>query len=302
MKSMIRRLVLTCISLIIFSCSEKDIIEDSNELYILPVVVHIIHNGETKGMGNNLSNDRIFQQIETLNSDFRKKKGTLGYSNDPLAGDAKIEFRLAEIDPSGQPTNGITRVNAQEVEYDIEEGGWFFDYLPHYAYWDDSKYLNIWVFPFEPNIILGQASMPRANLPGLTNSDTTGTTGVMITTAHFGEFDVEGGSNLGRSLTHEMGHFLGLEHLWGKVEYAQCTEYDDYCKDTPYVSSRTGSCKNTSNDICDSSPVLIHNYMDYTDDICMNMFTHDQIRRMRFVIENSISRHLLTISPVISRN
>jgi hypothetical protein len=188
------------------------------------------------------------------------------------------------------------------VEYESENESWFFDNLPYYAYWDKQDYINIWVFPFEPNIILGQSSVPQADLPGLENASTTGTTGIMITTPHFGTSDLEGGSNLGRSLTHEMGHFLGLEHLWGKIENAACMEFDDYCDDTPPVSRRTGNCVGTPAISCNGEPVLTQNYMDYTDDACMNMFTKDQVIRMRYVLMNSPVRESLTRSSAISRN
>ena len=88
------------------------------------------------------------------------------------------------------------------------DNDWFFDDLPYYGYWNKQDYINIWVFPFQPNIILGQASPPQADLPGLTDVSTSITSGIMITTPHFGTTTQTGDANLGRSLTHEMGHFL----------------------------------------------------------------------------------------------
>lgn len=291
--------------ILILSCSKDDQIQPSEEtietVFTLPLVIHIVHVGEEIGTGYNLSRERIIGQIETLNNDFRKKEGTSGYNTHPLGTDAKIEFKLAAIDPEGNPTDGIVRVNANDIEYEADKDSWLFDNLPYYGYWNIQEYINIWVFPFEPNLILGQSSLPKVDLPGLENSATDGTTGIMITTPHFGTSNLAGGSNLGKSLTHEMGHFLGLEHLWGKEENADCMEFDDYCDDTPFVSRRTGNCDNTPTS-CSGEIALTQNYMDYTSDACMNMFTKDQVKRMRYVLNNNNIRRSLTTSSTINRN
>jgi len=270
-------------------------------LYTLPVVVHIVHNGGTVGTDYNLSDERIINQMKTLNEDFRKEEGTMGYNNHPLGTDANIAFKFAEIDPEGNPTNGIERINLNDVTLD-SENDWFFDNLPSYGYWDNQDYINIWVFPFEPNTILGQSSVPFTDLPGLSDANPCGTTGILISTPHFGESNVSGGANLGRSLTHEMGHFLGLEHLWGKTEHAYCLDFDDYCEDTPPVSKRTGNCDVESTMTCEGESALTQNYMDYTNDACMNMFTKDQVNRMRYVLEHSPVRTSLITSTVINRD
>lgn len=299
-------ILITLLALILFNCSndEQPPIEKTEEIiYTLPVVVHIIHTGEEIGVGYNLSNERIVNQIITLNNDFRKKVGTLGYNTHILGTDAKIEFKFAEIDPDGDATNGITRVDINDIEYETDNDSWLFDNLFHYGYWNIKDYINIWVFPFEPNLVLGQASHPQVDLPGLENSDISGVTGIMITTPHFGTSDLIGGANLGRSLTHEMGHFLGLEHLWGKKEnVADCLEFDDYCDDTPPVSRRTGNCNNVPVIPCNGEYILTQNYMDYTDDACMNMFTKNQVERMTYVLKNSEGRKSLITSLAIHRD
>jgi len=305
---MIKKSVLIALlGLFLFNCSsDTEIIIDQAEgtiegVYILPVVVHIVHLGEEVGTGNNLSKERILGQIKTLNDDFRKKEGTLGYNTHPLGTDAKIEFKLAERSPDGNATDGIKRVNLKDVIIDTDND-WFFENLPYYGYWDKQNYINIWVFPFKPNLVLGQSSVPQVDLPGLRDANPNGTTGVLITTPHFGTSNIAGGSNLGRTLTHEMGHFLGLEHLWGKTENANCIDFDDYCEDTPSVSRRTGNCDGVATMSCLGEIRLTQNYMDYTKDVCMNMFTKDQVTRMRYVLKNSTVRKTLITSLVVDRD
>ena len=303
---MLKKYFLTVLSTFLFiKCSSDDANDQLPEntedvIYSLPVVVHIIHSGETIGTGFNISNERVIEQLKTLNNDFRKKEGTLGYNTHPLGADVKIEFKLAQRDPNGNATNGITRVNYNDVIINTDND-WLFDDLPYYGYWNKENYINIWVYPFKPNHILGQSSVPFIDLPGLNDANPNGTTGILITTPHFGSSDISGGSNLGRTLTHEMGHFLGLEHLWGKVENANCNIYDDYCNDTPAVSKRSSNCENESATNCNGKVVLIKNYMDYTNDVCMNMFTKDQASRMRYVLKNSTTRKTLITSTSIDR-
>lgn len=272
-----------------------DTIEPTVMVFILPVVVHIVHAGESVGMGYNISAERIFDQINTLNNDFRKKEGTLGHNVHELGVDTRIEFKLAEVDPDGNPTNGIRRVNFQDVTIDVQNS-WFFDDLPYYGYWNKQEYINIWVMPL--NGALGQSSVPYVDIPGLDHANPDGTTGVFISTGHFGTNN----ESLGRTLTHEMGHFLGLEHLWGKKENEDCMVYDDYCEDTPLVSRRTGNCANTNLANCYGEEPLTQNYMDYTSDACMNMFTQDQVARMRYVLQNSQVISPLINSCAIQRN
>jgi len=99
---------------------------------------------------------------------------------------------------------------------------------------------------------------------------------------------------MGRTLTHEIGHFLGLLHTFGS-----CDKYTDYCEDTPPAGSATSGCPTVRPIACDGSAVMIENYMDYSNDVCMHAFTSDQITRMRTVLENSPLRKSLLASPAL---
>ena len=133
---MTKKLFFLFITILFFSrCSNRDTIpleqlETTNTIYTLPIVVHIIHSGEQIGTGFNLSEERILQQLEILNNDFRKKAGTLGHNTHPLGTDVKIEFKLTEKDPNERPTNGITRTNYKDVIIH-KNNNWLFEDMPH---------------------------------------------------------------------------------------------------------------------------------------------------------------------------
>ena len=135
-----------------------------------------------------------------------------------------------------------------------------------------------------------QARFPESDLPGLPDERQEGWVlpdkgeidGVAVNAHHFGETGREGPYSLGRTLTHELGHFLGLYHTWGPNDHdADGCELDDFCTDTPPTRARLSGCSPQL--ACDGTPAMIENYMDYTDDACMNIFTLEQINRMRTV-------------------
>jgi hypothetical protein len=272
-------------------------IDDENpesEIYKIPVVVHVIHQGEPIGEGNNLSFGRIYNQIENLNNDYRKKIGTRGYNDHPDGGDSKIEFVLARQTPEGLPTDGIVRVNSLNQENPVDLASTF-DYFAYYGYWDPSQYLNIWTAPFHEatNLFLGLSTGPETDLPGngaFSPGEPLQAEGVIINAIHFGESQIASNYNLGRTLTHEIGHYLGLLHTWGLGE----CEQNDYCEDTPKVDEPVTECRSYLG--CDESEVQIQNYMNWSPDSCMSMFTNDQIDRMRYVLENSPNRKSLLTS------
>ena len=267
------------------------------EILFLPVVVHILHNGETVGEGTNISVGRIKRQIEILNEDFRRKEGTRGFNSHPDGADTKIEFVLAQQDPNGNATDGIVRTKFSFTDIPDEVPNTEVDRMGYFSYWNPEHYINIWSAPYGEelaNLHLGSATGPDSDLPGddlFVKPLPNGKEGIVINWWHFGESDIKGVNNLGRTLTHEMGHYLGLLHTWGGGD----CDANDYCSDTPAVDKVVDS-SNPYNG-CDGEEVQLANYMNYTPDSIMNMFTNDQAARMHYVLENSARRTSLLSSP-----
>lgn len=276
--------------------------DSAPQVYTIPIVVHVIHNGEPVGAGSNLSVERIQSQIRVLNEDFRREPGTRGYNTHPDGGDARIEFVLARIAPDGSPTDGINRVDASTTPNPTPPGS-LYDHYAYYGYWDPERYVNVWTMPLSEDLIdtlLGMATGPETDLPGadrLEPGEPFQAEGILISAWHFGVSDLDSDHNLGRTLTHEMGHYLGLLHTWGAGD---CEE-NDHCADTPPVSEPVTSCASPPPPGCKGTPVMVENYMNWTSDRCMNTFTNDQIARMRYVLENSPRRKGLPTSPGLGR-
>ena len=269
----------------------------------IPVVVHVINRGEAVGTGTNISNTQVISQITTLNNDYRKKSGTSGYNTNPVGADANIEFALAVRDPNGNPTNGIDRISYDKEfwqEADIEN-----DLKPN-TIWDPTKYFNLWVVNFGGDLdgVLGYAQFPvGSTLGGLDETGLASTDGVIIGYKFFGNLDYNDGSfNLdstygyGRTATHEIGHWLGLRHIWGDDT---CGE--DYVADTPvHEDSNFGCFTHPKSNACGTADEMFENYMDYTNDTCMNIFTLNQVDRFNTVLANSVRRKELITSNALT--
>ncbi|MDO5970148.1 M43 family zinc metalloprotease [Flavivirga aquimarina] len=290
------------ISLLFGSCSNDDnqiIINPDDEVFYLPVVVHVMHKGESVGEGANLSEERIYRQIEILNEDYRRKFGTRGYNDHPDGGDSKIEFVLAKQDPNGNPINGINRIDQNKV--DVPTLGYNTNHFAQYDYWDTSQYINIWTTALPEDsmcLALGLATGPDIDLPGaylLAVPGPDDKEGIIISRYHFGESDIDCQARYGRTLTHEMGHYLGLLHPWA----GGACETNDYCDDTPAVHKPVYNIPFTG---CEGDPVMVNNYMNWSDDEVMNVFTNDQIARMHYVLKNHLGRHALLSSPALKSN
>lgn len=278
--------------------------QKTNNILKIPVVVHVIHNGENIGTGVNITKEQIISQIDVLNEDFRRlNEDAKDTPADflPVAADVEVQFILALQDPEGLPTDGIVRVKGDKSSWSISESF----ALSNHSYWPAEDYLNIWVTNLSSSYI-GYAQFPVSDLPGMEGSSNNRLTdGVVIDYKAFGSVkkypsaSLDSQFNLGRTATHEIGHFLGLRHIWGD---GGCS-MDDYCDDTPRASDDNGgygsctypgpnSCTDGTNDL----PDMFQNFMDYSDDKCMNIFTQDQKSRVMVVLANSPRRASLLTS------
>jgi hypothetical protein len=279
-----------------------------NGVYQIPVVVHVIYNGEAVGSGSNVSFAAIQSQIDVLNEDFRKMFGTNGYNTNAVGADTQIEFCLAKRRPDGSAFSasepGVNRINRTTAGFTAPPySTTYIDAtIKTYTYnnntptatrgWDPAKYMNIWLCNISGGI-LGYAQFPESPLGGMgCGTQSAATDGVVFLYNSIGKSSVTGFAgpyNEGRTATHEIGHWLGLRHIWGD---GNCTA-TDYCNDTPTAAAANFGCPTGLNS-CTTAPDqgidMIENYMDYTDDLCMNVFTTDQKQRMRTCLENSPRR------------
>lgn len=247
----------------------------------IPVVVHVIHNGTAIGTGANISDAQVLSQIQVLNEDFRKIAGTRGENSNPVGVDTNIEFFLAKESPDGCTTTGIERYDFSSIATSWPVQGITDSALKPMTIWDSSRYMNMWTVALSDNTLLGYAQFPD----GPPETD-----GVVMGYQYFGSNDAVGVNlnssapyDLGRTTTHEVGHFLGLLHTFEDG----CAD-GDFCDDTPATAQENYGCPIEQ----DSCPVgagdgvfdMVENYMDYTDDACMNIFTNDQSARMDGVL------------------
>ncbi|HTF19437.1 MAG TPA: M43 family zinc metalloprotease [Chryseolinea sp.] len=266
--------------------------------YMVPVVFHIIHKGESVGSGANVSDAQLVSQVAVLNRDFNRTNRDA--SSTPaefaaVAGSIDIAFVLAKQDPDGNPTSGIVRVKGTRSQWSTDDES----ILKALSYWPAEDYLNIWVTDLSSSL-LGYAQFPVSDLAGLeTAEDNRLTDGVVVDysvvgSSEDGTFNLSTNFNKGRSATHEVGHFFGLRHIWGD-DSGSCAGMGDYVVDTPNQGNNTDGCPTQPQTSC-SVHTMFQNYMDYTNDVCMNLFTLGQVARMATVIENSPRRASLLIS------
>jgi len=246
----------------------------------IPVVVHIVYASPQQ----NITDAQVQSQIDVLNKDYRRTNIDVIMTPSvwqSIAADCEIEFCLTSTDPNGNNTNGITRTQTSQSSFsmqgdpvkDASSGG--------KDAWPNDDYLNIWVCNLGSSL-LGYATPPFGNI----GSDD----GVVIGYNYFGtQGTVQSPYNKGRTTTHEVGHWLNLEHLWGSG-WGSCG--NDNVNDTPTQEEENYGCQafphnanscNTTN----SNGDMFMNYMDYSNDGCMNMFTQGQKTRMIAAINQS---------------
>lgn len=265
-----------------------------NASRIIPTVVHVIYSNATDP--DNISDAQIFSQMDILNEDFQRLNPDT--TNTPaafqsVAVDSDIEFCLASLDPGGNPTNGINRVQIAGSPFTTN---FVENTIKPSTIWDPNNYFNIWICNISGGV-LGYAQFPEAaGLPGIGTGNGGATTdGVVLLYSSVGRPPANpfgGPYNRGRTATHEVGHWLGLRHIWGD---GGCT-VDDFCNDTPESDGSNFGCP-TTHSSCGTTD-MVQNYMDYTDDDCMNIFTADQKARMDIVMGSSIRRASLLSSTV----
>ncbi len=284
-----------------FARAKQNVSQDRSTVYTVPVVVHIVFNTPEE----NLDDSVVFNQIERMNEDFRRLNMDTVNTRDTfltIVGDSYIQFQLAGIDPDGNPTTGITRTNTSVTSF-LAVGGTPAEGVKSTADggidpWDQDHYLNIWVCDmslFGTPFLLGYATPPN-NLPNWPAGSSDGMSdGVVIQYEAFGSnnpntLDVGGGplTVMGRTCVHEVGHYLGLRHIWADGD---CTE-EDGIDDTPNAADQSNQDCNFAANTCTDAigalgdlPDMVENYMDYSAETCQNSFTLGQVDLMRGVLE-----------------
>ena len=235
-----------------------------NGVITIPVVVHVVYNTAAE----NISDAQVQSQIDVLNADFRRTNSDADGTWSQAA-DTEIEFCLASVDPNGNPTNGITRTSTSVSAFSTNDNMKFNSSGGKDA-WPAGDYLNMWSCDISGGI-LGYAQFPGGN---------PATDGVVMDYQYFGTIGTATAPfDLGRTATHEVGHWLNLRHIWGD---GNCN-VDDFVSDTPTSDAPNYGCA-TGHVSC-STVDMVQNYMDYSDDACMNLYTTGQKTRMRALFE-----------------
>ena len=314
-----------------YNTSEKQ----SSTVYTIPIIFHVIHDGQAIGAFPNISQDQINSQITVLNQDFcgngfnssnypsnafvnwAMNQSLPSASIDSIGrvkiADVGIQFCLATKDTSGNvlPEPGINRINYLSMNlpnpsiYSTQATmkSYLDDILKPQTIWDVTKYLNVWIT--DKNNALNHTGVssvpPLSGLIGVPNNSTDSTDGIWCYTKVIGSnylypSGIYGSPMIeGRTLTHEVGHYLGLRHIWGDGACAT-----DYCDDTPPAAAQNvgapsyplnvGSCSSPTNA---PEGEMFMNFMDYPWDPYKYMFTADQATRMQTAMLNSPNRNQL---------
>ncbi|HUM51564.1 MAG TPA: M43 family zinc metalloprotease, partial [Chitinophagales bacterium] len=273
--------------------------------YTIPVIVHICYYQNTTQQ--NISATRVQQQITTLNNDYAGtglNSGSLPAAFAAVKTNSNITFCLAKLDLNNNilAEPGIERINGNTRGWgNPGTTGWSRDLIDNTikktTIWDPNYYLNIWVVPgiesSGTGTILGYATFPgMSGLGGMpTGAGNELNDGFVCRASYFGN----NGASLGRTSTHEIGHWLGLRHIWGDDSCGT-----DYVDDTPTALEENYTCYTSPHITCGNAPAgdMFQNFMDYTGDNCMALFTNGQSTRFQAVMQNADFRKNLKNSPV----
>lgn len=253
--------------------SDRDL--GSEEEKTLPIVFHIMHTGQAIGEGANITDEQIIETLSEANKMFRKEPGSVG---DGAGADTKIDFCLAQRDPDGNPTTGVTRHDLSDIPVYVEYGvassslqdGMNDEAMKEIACWDVDNYVNVYIVTEIGGNNGGGGIQGYAYLSP-TNDCRDGV--VMLSNKM-----VLSPFNLGKTFVHELGHYLTIDHTFANTfsctQESNCETQGDKICDTPPT---------TTNNFCsfpDCPDAIVENYMDYTGESCRNMFTQGQAERM----------------------
>ena len=281
--------------------------------YKVAVVFHIIYNGEPEGVRSNISQTLVQQEVLQLNKDY----ANMSNSKYAVAANTGIQFGLAAVDPTGKTLAepGIDRQDlttnswTDSSTFDCgNSAGYFWTTIKPATIWDPTKYVNIWVCDMSYASLLGIATFPTAStLSGLTPATETSTNaGIIVDFTSVGSVNVTNpnslnssnqcGSNpysMGKTATHELGHYFGMRHIWGDGT-STTTCATDYVNDTPpALVANYGTPTHPKPNVCGTADEMFEDYMDYSDDHIMTTFTQNQVDRMQTVMINSPNRKTL---------
>ena len=246
------------------------------DVVYVPIVFHVVLTNPAL-----VTDVQIHAQLDTLNKDFAGMNGdsvNIPAAFKPLFGKSHIQFKLAQRTPDNEPTTGIVRTTTTRVAYSTFDNSLKYSSLGGDDAWDHDRYLNVWITNLGGGYVLGYATYPGTSVAA--------EDGVVI---HY--TSLPGGTdapfNEGRTLTHETGHYFYLYHIWGDDYGCRGTDYVD---DTPNQTTLSSGCPNGSIVIDACTPtapgILYEDYMDYTDDACMSMFTNGQVTRMETTLND----------------
>ena len=294
----------------------------------IPIIVHVIHTGQSVGTFPNLLQGQINSQITVLNADYSGtgyNVGNLPAVFQTAKANTGIQFCLAQKNPTGSLLTepGIDRINANSISTPTSASypsknpaatnynspstfqSFVDGYIKPNTIWDPTRYFNVWITDEQASVgLLGYATFPvltGTTIAGISGSGSATTDGVWCWAKSFGSNTIFAGGtydatyNKGRTLTHESGHWVGLRHTWGDGTCAT-----DYCNDTPPSQQANYGCPTHPYKlgICSGNTTgeMFQNFMDYTDDPCMYIFTNDQNARIQTAMQYGNYRNQLGTS------